>query len=232
MQPYFFPYIGYFQLMAAVDVFVFHDDVQYIKGGWVNRNRLLNANAPLWWSMPVVKGDHHLSIRDRQYQHSDAQAKSMLNQVDGLYRKAPQYRRTREHLDRYFHHGATGVAAFNQFHLTSLAQELGLNCRFLVSSEMHKDDTLHGQARVIELCRRVGATRYINPIGGTSLYDAEAFAAAGIELQFLQSQATDYAQFGGEHLPFLSIVDVLMFNDAAQTADLLPRYDLIAPATA
>jgi hypothetical protein len=230
MQPYFFPYIGYFQLMAAVDVFVFHDDVQYIKAGWVNRNRLLGENGPLWWSMPVVKADHTLSICDRHYQCSDKQVKSMLNQVDGLYRGAPQYRQTREILAGYFHQVPSQVSQFNAAHLQDIARRCGIPCRFLVSSEMAKDNSLKGQDRVIDICRRLGATRYINPIGGLALYEGATFDQAGIDLQFLQSRATSYPQFNNDHVPFLSIVDVMMFNDFPRVSAQLQNFDLIAGA--
>lgn len=227
MQPYFFPYIGYFQLMHAVDVFVFYDEAQYMKGGWVNRNRILREGAPAWWTFPIVRDDFRLPIAERFYSGDAAEGQRLLDKLENAYRRAPGFAATRTLLARHLHAGERRVAAFNRAHLEEIARLLGLHCRFFASSEIEHDRSLKGQARVLELCHRLGARRYINAIGGRELYDAEAFARAGIELALVQSTPALYTQFGQPHVPFLSIVDVLMFNAPEQAQALTTHYRLL-----
>jgi len=229
MQPYFFPYIGYFQLMSAVDCFVFHDDVQFIKGGWINRNRILISGAPAWWTFPVTKSDHSLTIKERFYLGEAAQVHSMLRRIEGAYRKAPQFNKAFPLISACLETSNQNVAEFNQSHLEAIAKEIGIKCNFLVSSKMTKNNELSAQDRVIDICLRIGATRYINPIGGLDLYDSNAFIRAGLELNFIKSCPTAYAQFDCPHVPFLSILDVLMFNSFEQTAELLNNYEIVQP---
>ena len=227
MQPYFFPYVGYFQLMHAVDVFVFYDEAQYMKGGWVNRNRILRDGAPAWWTFPIVRDDYRLPIAQRLYSADPADAQGLLDKLDNAYRRAPCHAATRALVAQQLGTDERRVSVFNRVHLEAIARSLGLRCRFLASSEIEHDRGLHGQARVLELCRRLGASRYVNAIGGLDLYDAEAFARAGVELAFVQARPPSYAQFGQAHVSSLSIVDVLMFNPPEQAQALLPHYRLL-----
>lgn len=232
MQPYFFPYIGYFQLMNAVDCFVFYDDAQFMKGGWVNRNRLLRDGQPAWWTLPIVRDDFRLPINRRHYRQSSADMRSTLGKVEGAYRHAPQFDAIFPRLADFFSSGETVVSRFNRDHLTSIARDLGIRCDIRLSSELGSDAGLAGQARVIDICRRLDATGYINASGGRGLYEGGAFADAGISLQFLEAEPTDYRQFAAPHLPFLSIVDVLMFNPTEVIAGLLARCRRVGPLSA
>ena len=221
MQPYFFPYIGYFQLMDAVDTFVFYDDAQFMKGGWVNRNRILHKGEAAWWTYPIVREDFRLTIRERRYGKSGAQLESMKGKLEGAYRRAPRSPASCPRSAAHLAHDDDHVSGFNQAHLEGLASLLGIDCRFATSSEIDHDRTLSGQARVIEICRQLGATQYFNAIGGVALYDPKAFADAGIELSFVQPGPVSYPQFDDPHVPYLSIVDVLMFNTVPQAKALL-----------
>ena len=221
MQPYFFPYIGYFQLMDAVDLFVFYDDAQFMKGGWVNRNRILHKGQAAWWTCPIVREDFRLPICERRYATSDAQRESLQGKLEGAYRRAPCYADTMPLIAGHLAFEDDRVSAFNQAHLKGLASTLGITCRFETSSTIEHDRTLSGQDRVIELCKRVGATHYFNASGGRALYDAAAFADAGMALSFVEPGAVSYPQFDAPHVPFLSIVDVLMFNTVPQAEALL-----------
>lgn len=229
MQPYFFPYIGYFQLMEAVDCFVFYDDAQFMKGGWVNRNRILRDGAPAWWTFPIVRDDYTLPIRERRYFRTREQDAAMLAKLEGAYRGAPRYWETRAVLASCFEDATDSVSIFNQGHLQALSRRMDIQCEFVRSSEVDGDRSLRGQERVIDLCKRLGATQYINASGGVDLYDADAFAEAGIELGFIRSLPTSYAQLGAPHVPFLSIVDVLMFNDEARIRQLLGHFERMTP---
>ncbi|MFS8063614.1 MAG: WbqC family protein [Luteimonas sp.] len=226
MQPYFFPYLGYFQLMHAVDCFVFYDDAQFMKGGWVNRNRLLVDGRPGWWTFPVVHASHRLPICGREYRSAPAQTARLIAQVEHAYRLAPHFGSMFPRIAGYLGSPQSNVAAFNQAHLESLARDMGLRCRFLASSELVPGTTLGGQAKVIEICRALGATHYINSPGGQALYDADVFADAGLQLGFLHPRPEPYPQFGQPHAASLSIVDALMFNDPEHMRQLLRQYDL------
>lgn len=221
MQPYFFPYIGYFQLMDAVDLFIFYDDAQYMKGGWINRNRILLNGEPVWWTYPIVRDSYRLPIRLRRYGRSDLQIKSLIGKLVGAYRHAPQFGKAISNISEYLAYEDESVSRFNQAHLIGLAETLGIACRFVASSEIEHDNSLTGQARVIDLCKRVGATHYFNAIGGRSLYDSAAFERAEIDLAFVQPGNVSYSQFNATPVPYLSIVDILMFNTVPQARALL-----------
>nr|WP_255492298.1 WbqC family protein [Luteimonas sp. MC1825] len=230
MQPYFFPYIGYFQLMKAVDCFVFYDDAQYMKGGWVNRNRILHDGAPAWWTHPVERNDYRLPIRERRYARSAARTSALVAKLDGAYRAAPFFGPIVAMAVDYLESGPDTVSSFNQAHLEGIARGLGIDCAFVPSSQLDYDRELDAQSRVIDLCRRLGASTYLNATGGSGLYDADAFARAGLELGFVHPRVTSYPQLGRPHVPFLSIIDVLMFNSPEQATAMLGGYDVVRPA--
>lgn len=232
MQPYFFPYAGYFQLIAQSDVFVFYDDVQYIKGGWINRNRILRNGAPCWLTLPVRKAASHLPINRRGYQLDRGAAGQLLRRIEAAYREAPHFAAVFPFIAELLRFGDANVAAFNVNLVERIAARLGLRTRFALSSAMAKDDGLIGQDRVIDMCRRLGATEYVNPVGGARLYAAERFAAAGMRLSFLQPGVSAYPQFGADPVPDLSIIDVMMFNGDEAIACLLQDFRLLRPDAA
>jgi hypothetical protein len=229
MQPYFFPYIGYFQLMNAVDVFVFYDDAQYMKGGWINRNRILVNGEPAWLTLPIRSASIKLSISQRHYLFASDAADTIKRRLRTCYEKAPAFDAIYPFLCELLDYEDSNIAAFNSNLLTALAGKLGIACTFLSSSSINKRTDIKGQDRVIDICRRIGADRYINPIGGVMLYDNAAFSEEGIQLRFLQTNPSVYPQFGAAPQPFLSIIDVLMFNSIERTRTMLDDYHLVMP---
>jgi hypothetical protein len=229
MQPYFLPYIGYFQLFHNSDVFVLHDDVQYIKDGWVNRNRILVNGAPAWITLPVLQGSYRLKINQREYQLERPIVHRILRRIDAAYRDAPYFDHIMPLLRDILGFADPNVAAFNANLVRRIACHLELTARVIRSSALAKEDHLSGEERVIDMCRLLGATRYVNPIGGVKLYSTENFARYGISLSFLDSRVAAYAQFGEEHVPSLSIVDVLMFNGRDAIRKLLTEFSLTSP---
>lgn len=229
MQPYLFPYIGYFQLMRESDVFVFSDDVQYIKDGWVNRNRIAGPDGWQWLTLPVRRGGHALWINQRSYV-DDARVRRRLGRIMAeAYRGAPFHGEVMALFARMLSSLETNVARFNQACLVELAEVLGIGCRFEVSSALEKDAALRGESRVIGMCRHLGATEYINPIGGLTLYRRERFSAAGLGLRFLRARPVDHARAGDALRPFLSILDVLMFNGVEGARAMLNEFDFVDP---
>ncbi len=227
MQPYFFPYIGYFQLMAACDLFVVFDDAQYIDRGWANRNRILINGAAQWITMPVAASSHKLPFLDREYLFGDRVATRLPTRIAGAYKAAPFFRQTMPLVEEILAFPRPNVAAFNTTLLLKVAARLGIGTPIKRTSEMVKDDSLTGgENRVIDICSRLGATTYINPIGGRDLYASGAFADHGIDLRLLSCEAEPYSQFGAPYVPFLSIIDVLMFNDVPAVRKMLGQYRL------
>ena len=225
MQPYFFPYIGYMQLIAQSEVFVFQDDVQYIKGGWVNRNRILGPkDEAAWLTLPVAAAGHRLAICDRAYLLHD-NAERVLRRIESTYRGAPQFAAVFPLIRSIMAFPDANVAAFNVNLLQTLAGFLRLAPRFVRSSTIPNLAGLTGQARVIAICQGQGATRYVNPIGGTTLYDAPTFRDNGIDLGFLQTTVS--AQPGA--LLHLSFLHTLMHDSPDTIAQSLTQYR-IGPA--
>ena len=226
MQPYFFPYLDYFRLIAASDCFVFYDDVQYSKGGWINRNRILRGGKACWLTLPVQRGALSLTIRERLYRLDNANAGRLLRQVESAYRKAPQFGAVFPLLREIVDFPDPNVAAFNTNLVRRISSALGVETPLLRSSAIDKSNELAGQPRVIDICKRLGATRYVNAIGGVGLYDADLFAHHGIELRFIKSDVLPYRQDCPGFVPNLSIIDTMMFNSRAMIGDMLRQYRL------
>jgi hypothetical protein len=224
MQPYFFPYIGYFQLIAQSDVFVFYDDAQYINRGWVNRNRILRDGKACWITLPVVSGHRDFAINQRRYRLDPADICRFLRQIEAAYGKAPRFREMFPLVHEIMEFGEANIAAFNTNLLKRIAAHLGIRTRFVLSSGIDKDDQLTGQDRIVDICKRLGAIHYVNAIGGTHLYQAERFEREGLKLCFLKTTVSSYPQLGLALVPFLSIIDTLMLSSVEVIAGLLEDY--------
>jgi len=223
MQPYFFPYLGYFQLMAQCHKFVFLDDVQYVDQRWMNRNRILLNGRPCWLTYPVRRGQLSATIQERSYVGSGEAKAKVLNKIREAYRRAPNFDETCELVRSCLDCGSTSVADVNRHLLTVVARRMNLTCDFLAASELDVNPLLRGQARILSVCRKLGAVEYVNAIGGVSLYREADFASEGIQLSFLCSENLEYPQFGDTFVPALSVVDALMFTSCDLQADLLSR---------
>lgn len=228
MQPYLFPYIGFFQLMSSCDMFVIYDDVQYIQGGWINRNRILIDGEPQWITLPVANADYHLPINQRDYLLDDRLAPKFRRRIVGAYASAPYFENVMPIIDEILMQDDSNVARFNTHQLMKISSYIGIDTKIVISSSIDKDLGLTAQERVIDLCENLGAHSYINPIGGLTLYQPYRFCEAGLELRFLQSMASEYPQYDGPHVKSLSIIDVLMFNDLPTIKSMLAQCQLIS----
>jgi WbqC-like protein family len=228
IQPYLFPYIGYFQLMKAVDTFVVFDDVQFIRRGWINRNRLLNAGNDYLFTLNVLKAPQETLINEMRWADSHlADKKKLLEQIQHFYGKAPFFKETYAILLEILSNPAQSMSPFIVNSLSLVANYLGIKTPIVLASDLTHDKTLKGQERIIDLAKFYRADHYINPIGGMELYQQSDFKTAGLELSFVRSKPTVYKQFSNEFLPFLSIIDVMMFNSKEQIDVLLSDFDLI-----
>lgn len=227
MQPYFLPYIGYFQLMNAVDRFIIHDDVQWIKGGWINRNRISVHGREQLLTLPVESdGNNSLINRRRLGADFERQRERMLRVIREAYSRAPQFEIASELIHRILHFQTDNACDLIVHSLRETAAFLDIQTPVSLSSGMRKDESLKAEDRVLEICRLAGADHYINPIGGVELYSRARFEEQGIRLNFLQASITEYRQLRLPFIPALSILDVMMFNTVDQVRSMLGNYDL------
>lgn len=226
MQPYFFPYLGYFQLMKAADTFVFYDDVTYIKGGWINRNTILSLNGPARITLQVSGASSNRFIRDVGV---GGNRSALLKTITQAYAKAPFRDEVIPLVETCLSQRVDSLSEFLAFTLSKTARFMGLKPTFLMSSSIEKTDGLVAQDRVIDICTRLNASHYINPIGGQELYDREAFAKKGIKLSFHRFKAQPYPQFHRtpEFVPSLSVLDALMFLGRDGVQPYLDAFDLV-----
>lgn len=226
MQPYFFPYIGYFQLMRAVDEFVFFDDVQYIERGWVNRNRIRTQHGPGWLTCPVQNDSRSAPIRQRKYVLGEAVIEGLKRQLEAAYARSKAFHAVYPLICRWLDFQDPSVSAFNGNLLAGLAGEFGIKCRFRYSSEIEQPQGLKGQDKIIGICRQLGADVYVNAIGGMSLYDQERFSQEGLDLRFLRTTAAPDLE--GDPPSYLSIIDPLMREGVEGVRGELDHYVLLA----
>jgi hypothetical protein len=216
MQPYFLPYIGYFQLIAASDVFVVYDNIQYTKKGWINRNRMLaNGNEKIF-SLPLKKDSDRINIIER-FLADEFDPVKFLNQFSGSYAKAPYFQQTIYLLEKIAFYPENNLFRFIKNSIEIICQHLKIETKIITSSTIDINHSLKSQHKVLALCHALGAKIYINSIGGTELYKKEDFEKEGIKLYFLQPLPFDYQQFDNNFVPWLSIIDVLMFNSIEET---------------
>lgn len=229
MQPYFFPYIGYWQLMYASDMFVLLDDVQFIRGGWIERNRILNPHGGWqYMSVPLRKHSHKDPVRSVMVHGGDDWKRKVLAQLAHYRRKGPFFAETYALIsDLLARVKADSICGVNASLVRGISKALGLSCDIRIASECGFDysGVLGAGDWALRISEQCGATEYINPAGGAHLFDTASFAQAGIILQFLQPQPVEYDR-GGEFIAALSIVDVMMFAGIGGAASLLPCFDL------
>lgn len=227
MQPYLLPYIGYFQLMGAVDLFIVYDNIKYTKKGWINRNRMLVNGTDAMFSLPLKKDSDCLDVVQRELA-ADFDRSKLLNQFKGAYSRAPFFAPTFSLLERIVNHQERNLFRYIHHALLRTREHLGIKTEIRISSEIAIDHALKSQDKVLALCKAVGADAYVNAIGGMELYAREDFSAQGIALHFIKPRPFEYPQFGAPFVPWLSIVDVLMFNPIERVRERIEsHYDLI-----
>lgn len=227
MQPYFMPYIGYWQLMNAADEYVVYDDVNFIKGGWINRNRILVNGEPKYINVQMRGASPFKKINEIEVANDEADIKKKLRMLENSYRKAPYFEIGYQMMEEIFQSGKTDLASYILYSFERVADYLDIKTKLTVSSTIEKDNELKGQDKVLEICKRLGATEYYNAIGGQELYSFDVFKENGIELSFLKTGDIRYAQYDNEFQPSLSMIDVLMFNSKEQIKEMLEDYTLI-----
>jgi hypothetical protein len=228
MQPYFFPYIGYFQLINSVDEFIIYDNIQYSKGGWINRNRILVDSKDDYLTLPLKKDSDLLNVDQRFLADTwQTDRKKMLNKVFECYRKAPYLDHVYPFIEKCLCIEEKNLFKFVFNSIKETLLYLTINTKITVSSTIGIDHELRSEDKVLEICKAMKASYYINPIGGLELYNRETFNANGINLQFQKSNFFNYHQFKNEFVPWLSIIDVLMFNSKDEVKLFLNEYKFV-----
>jgi hypothetical protein len=229
MQPYLFPYIGYFQLIGSVDKFIVYDDVSYIKQGWINRNRILLNSADHLFTVQLKDASSYRLIKDIQVHerlHTDWKRK-FYKTLENAYRKAPYYEPVMNLIKATLESGETSISKISTESLKVVCEYLQIKTCFGESSTVYQNNHLLNAERVIDICQKENATSYTNAIGGIDLYRQEDFAAKGIRLNFLKPRPISYKQFSSEFVPGLSIIDVMMFNSQTSITSYLKEFDLV-----
>lgn len=228
MQPYFLPYIGYFQLISAVDQFILYDNIKYTKKGWINRNRILSNNKDVYFSIPLKHDSDYLFIKNREISEVFNPNK-ILNQIKSAYFRAPFYTETINLISMLLNYKKS-KNLFDYIHnsIITICQYLSIETDIKISSSIFIDHNLKSQDKVIEICKNLNSTSYINSIGGIDLYSSAEFKKNNIDLYFIKSNYFEYIQMNQNFIPWLSIVDVLMFNSLEKIKhEILNNYELI-----
>ncbi|MDZ4795226.1 MAG: WbqC family protein [Bacteroidota bacterium] len=227
MQPYFFPYIGYFQLIQAVDVFVFYDDVNYINRGWINRNNILVNHQAQLISIPCKQASQNKLINEVELGADDKTCRKLLSTIQMAYKKAPFFPKVFPIFEKTLSNKDFNIAQLASRSVKEVATYLGLSVIFKNSSEHFLNRELKKADRLIDICHQESILNYVNPPGGRELYTQAYFSEKKINLRFLIPKAVTYPQYGKPFVPWLSILDVLMFNDKEIiNNELLNAYDL------
>lgn len=228
MQPYFLPYIGYFQLINSVDRFVIYDNIQFTKRGWIHRNRILSNDQDRMISLPLKKASSYLDICDRELS-GDFKFKrhKFLNRIENAYRNATHFKRIFPVIRSIYLDEATNLFKFVYNSIVTVNKHIGITTPIVISSSVPVNRSIKGQEKVVSICKSLNATLYINPIGGLNLYDEESFLEIGVKLRFIKKRNIQYEQFNKPFIPDLSIIDVLMFNSRRSINQLLKNYDIL-----
>lgn len=227
MQPYIFPYIGYFQLINAVDIFVIYDDVTYIKGGYINRNYILGNQKKERFNIQLVKASSNIKINEIKINYSLNWKKKVLKQIEQNYSKAPFFSIIFNLIKKIFDRKYENISNMIYVSILEINKYLDIDTKIIESSKIYENNNFDKIERIINICKFHNCKNYINPIGGSKIYKKEAFLSHGIDLNFIESDNIWYKQYNENFIPYLSIIDVLMFNSIEEIKIILNMYKII-----
>lgn len=231
MQPYFFPYLGYFGLIASTDRWIVFDPVQYIRKGWVNRNRVLkNGGGEKYIGVTMADHSRETLLKDMRLAPEPDRFDRIVRHLD-FYRsvRAPHYHGVIALLEECFAPGEEALVPFLTRSLRITCEHLGIPFGYEVYSAMDLDHekAQHPGDWALHICRALGAGSYVNPPGGRAIFDKARFAEAGIRLLFHEQELPAYDQRTTTFTPGLSIIDVMMFNTPEAIRAMLTRHRLL-----
>jgi len=230
MQPYLFPYIGYWQLLNFVDKFIIYDDVNYIKQGWINRNNILVQSKAKTFTIPLNNASSNKNINET-YVNNILYArweKKFIKTIEQSYHKAPYFQKIYDLIIKVLMYNENStISELAYISIVEIKRYLNLKTKIIKSSSIYNNSNLYGKDRVIDICKIEKATDYINPIGGEKLYNKKEFKIENINLFFIESDSIIYKQFNHSFTPNLSIIDILMFNSIEETKEFLNKYSVL-----
>lgn len=226
MQPYFLPYIGYFQLMAEVDKFVIFDDVNFINRGWINRNRILVNGKTFMMTIPIKNVSQNNKINEIEIVPGVLWRAKLLRTIEQSYKRAPYYEEVIPLVVSILDVHCSHLSTFVTQSIVCIKEWLGIECELVESSSIYANTRLKGEERILDICRKENATQYINLPGGRDLYVRDSFASQCIDLYFIKPLLLEYSQNTKEFIPWLSIIDLIMFNGKQVTTDMLMAVEL------
>lgn len=227
MQPYFFPYIGFWQLLNLVDEYIIYDDVNFIKGGWINRNRILVRGTPQYFNIQMQGASSFKKISDISINPLPIWRKKLLSTLTMAYKNAPYYDDVFPILEDSIFCKESQLSTYVSNSIRAVCTYLQIETKLLLSSELEQNRSLCGQDRILDICKRLKADHYYNAIGGQQLYSKNVFQQNRIELHFLKPHLPTYPQFKNEFIPALSIIDIMMFNSPREIQAMLGDYELL-----
>lgn len=227
MQPYFFPYLGYFQLINSVDKFILYDNVNYIKKGWINRNYILLNKEKYLLNVPLVKASQNKLICDTLISNQTNWREKMMATIIQAYKKAPYFNDIFPIIEGAVKEDFKIISEFNRYTIEEICHYLGIKTKIEDSSERGLFKDLKGAERIIGICNHEKAEVYINPIGGKELYHKEQFELHTIQIKFLNPNLNPYPQLKHSFVPNLSIIDNLMFIPKEEVQNRLNDFELI-----
>jgi hypothetical protein len=227
MQPYLFPYIGYFQLIKAVDTFVFYDDVNFIKQGWINRNQILNNGRAQFFVVPLKGQSSKKKINELGIDSQSNWRKKIIKAISHNYCKAPYFNIVFPIIQEVIYDDYENIAELSKSSIALTSSFLGLSTSIIESSTIFKNNTLGRQERVINICNKIGAETYINPIGGEALYSKADFMEKSIKLKFIQMDFSTAKELEDNFYPQLSIIHLMMHFSVSEINYFLDNYELV-----
>lgn len=222
MQPYLFPYIGYFQLIMSSDIFVIYDDVHFIKQGYINRNNILAGGVIQRFTVPVQNGSSNSLIKDVVFQSN---VRKVLAAIQQAYSKSLFIKDILPVIEDILNYEERSISALCEYSYKRIFEYLGVEKQIVLSSDLDYDKSQTADKKLVSMCQLLGAKNYINSPGGRELYSSEMFEPYGIELKFIKPALEEYKQLNTDSfVKGLSIIDVLMNNSIEETLDLLSKF--------
>jgi hypothetical protein len=217
-------------LIKIADEFILFDTPQYIRHGWIERNRILKLDGdPLYFKVPLQKHKRETAIKDIVI-NNDVNWKNKIKAQLGSYKKnAPYFYQVIELLDRIFEKEYTSIVVLNFDTLRTICDYLEIQTSIKIWSEMGVaiEEVNAPDEWALNICKALDADSYYNPPGGIDFFDRKKYKSSGIEIKFLEYKPESYKQLSDEFVPYLSILDVLMFNSKEEIQKMLNSYELI-----
>ena len=226
MQPYFFPYIGYFQLISCVDKFVFYDDVNFINKGWINRNKILLDEKEFLLTVPLSNSSQNYLINEIKLLNNNKWKKKILLTLEHAYKKAPFYNIVFPYIEDIINSNTIYINDLCMKSILFIIEYLDIKTRIIKSSTIYNNKSLKFESRIIDICKKENSNQYYNLMGGFNLYDKKTFENNLIELNFLSPELYNYKQFNNYFISFLSIIDIIMFNEKKIINKMLKNYTI------